>query len=185
MSERPLECSECHKPVKVVYTEIVGKSLTRQVMCASCPVLQRKLRGSLGADAQAAGAMGGTSAAGICCGTCGTTLESVRSGHPVGCVECYEIFGDILVAELISTQSLPPSIAVLPKGTPLHVGRGPGQVSPVSPSVKLIALNEALSDVLKREDYEQAARLRDQIKALKKEGGNGGQQEGGKPTSQS
>jgi protein arginine kinase activator len=36
----------------------------------------------------------------------------------------------------------------------------------INPSSRLLALNEALKETLSREDYEQAAWLRDQIKAL-------------------
>ncbi len=46
------------------------------------------------------------------------------------------------------------------------MGRAPGEKIEISPSLKLIALNEALSETLSREDYEQAAWLRDQIKKL-------------------
>lgn len=170
MTDRPLECSECHKSTKVIYTEVIGDSLNRWKMCSDCPVLQRRLRGTVALEAQTAESMGGTSAAGVCCGKCGTTLESVRSGHPLGCSECYEVFGDTLVNELISNGLLPGKLVSVAKTAPLHIGRSPGQVSPVSRSVRLIALNEALDEVLKKEDYEQAARLRDQIKALKEEG---------------
>ncbi|MBB64423.1 MAG: hypothetical protein CMO81_05110 [Waddliaceae bacterium] len=55
------------------------------------------------------------------------------------------------------------------KSTPVHVGRAPGQSAEMSPTLRLVALNEALKETLSREDYEQAAWLRDQIKELKGE----------------
>jgi len=44
--ERPLECSECRRPVSVRYTEIVGKSCTYTSMCYHCPQLERRLKGT-------------------------------------------------------------------------------------------------------------------------------------------
>ena len=46
------------------------------------------------------------------------------------------------------------------------MGRTPGQAVAINPSLKLLALHQALNETLSREDYEQAAWLRDQIKAL-------------------
>ena len=40
MPERPLDCSECKKPLHVCYTEIVGDKMTRTVMCAIAPILK-------------------------------------------------------------------------------------------------------------------------------------------------
>ena len=46
MAERPVECGQCKKPVKVLYKEIVGESKTCTEMCADCPILQEKLHGT-------------------------------------------------------------------------------------------------------------------------------------------
>jgi protein arginine kinase activator len=99
---------------------------------------------------------------GLCCGQCGTTLESVRLGSPLGCPECYEIFSDILILEMQKHEK-----GASPKSAPpLHIGRAPGEDTKAKPALRLLALNEALSETLNREDYEQAAWLRDQIKVL-------------------
>ena len=47
----------------------------------------------------------------------------------------------------------------------------------ISPTLRLIALNEALDETLIREDYEQAALLRDQIRALKEKSGPKGEKD--------
>ena len=44
--DRPLECSECKKPIAVRYTEIVGDTIIHTSMCADCPELQRRLHGT-------------------------------------------------------------------------------------------------------------------------------------------
>lgn len=160
--ERPIECTECKRPIAVWYTEIVGTTISQTSMCAECPVLQRKLHGQTGVT-ELGHVPGETS---LACGECGTTLDALRVGNPLGCSNCYEVFDDIIVSELISLDKLPQRMMANKKNAPFHIGRGPGEIREISPSVRLLALNEALSETLKREDYEQAAWLRDQIKAL-------------------
>ena len=100
------------------------------------------------------------------CGNCGTTLEEVRRGHRLGCSECYTVFEDILLIEIQAANRLPPRISPNKKSLPIHIGRAPGESLAINLSSRLLALNEALNETLSREDYEQAAWLRDQIKAL-------------------
>lgn len=154
LPERPIECGECKKPVAVVYTELVGKTMYRIAMCSDCPMLRQKLYGS--GKVQPCGPEAMT--AGLCCGNCGTTADDVRMGSSVGCSSCYEVFDYLLSKELDPQKGL--------TKTPIHLGRRPGQTAAINPSLKLLALHQALHDTLSREDYEQAAWLRDQIKAL-------------------
>lgn len=165
--DRPLECTECKRPIKVLYTEIVGKKTTHTGMCEICPVLQNKLRRTTEGTKAMSFSEEGTS--GLVCGECGTTLETIRMGNSVGCSVCYEVFGDTLFMELIQLQKIPKKAREQGKSLPLHIGRGPGEVQELSPSIRLLALNEALNETLIREDYEQAAWLRDQIKSLTEE----------------
>ncbi len=160
--ERPIECTECKKPVAIWYTEIVGNITSQFSMCAECPVFQRKLHGQT-SDKEMGQLPGETS---LACGECGTTLDALRVGNPLGCSNCYEVFDDIIVSELISLDKVPQRITSNKKNVPIHIGRGPGEIREISPTLRLLALNEALNETLKREDYEQAAWLRDQIKAL-------------------
>lgn len=163
MPDRPLECTECKKNAVVWYTEIIGQSMVHTCMCADCPVLQRKLHGSPHSEHQHGQIEGSAS---LACGNCGTTLDAIRVGTPLGCDMCYEVFDDVLISEMLAASKIPPRIANAKKTVPVHIGRAPGEVKEISSSLRLLALNEALSEMLKKEDYEQAAWLRDQIKAL-------------------
>lgn len=164
MPERPLECTECQKPIAVLYTEIVDGRKNELVMCNECPVLQRKLHGLQPDEVSITKKSDRT---GICCGRCGTTLEEVRMGSPLGCSECYEAFADVIVFDLVGAKRVSKRLEITPSArVPLHIGRQPGEAPTISPHVKLVALHEALEETLKREDYEQAAWLRDQIKQL-------------------
>ena len=163
--DRPLDCSECKNPISVHYSEIVGGKCTNTGMCDSCPQLQKRLKGIPFED-QESSHTGGT---GLVCGECGTTLANVKVSHRVGCSHCYDVFGDVLIHELVLAHAIFPGIIKQKKSIPMHIGRGPGETQEISPSLKLIALNEALEATLKKEDYEQAAMLRDQIKELTEE----------------
>lgn len=160
--ERPLECGECKKPIEVRYTEIVGDQATHTSMCADCPQLAKRLFGLSPAERAIMHGEAGI----VACGECGTTLEAIKFGNPLGCHNCYEVFGDIIIAELLEAEKVPLRITNTKKSTPIHIGRAPGETQEMNPSLRILALNEALNETLKREDYEQAAWLRDQIKAL-------------------
>lgn len=166
MPERPLDCSECKKPISVCYIEVVGDKITRTVMCADCPHLERRLYGKVRREE----AEKEPKVTALACGNCGTSLESIRTGHPLGCPECYEVFADVIIEDLLKEARLSRHLTSNKRTQPLHIGRTPGEVTEVSPTLRLIALNEALDETLIREDYEQAALLRDQIRALKEKG---------------
>ncbi len=167
MNERPVECGQCKKPVKVIYKEIVGESMICNEMCADCPVLQEKLHGTVPRERSAEGWAKAES--GLCCSNCHTSFEAVKMGNPLGCSACYTVFGSLLVSELIAAGKIPQRLR---KGVnsrqppPLHIGRSPGKETTAPSSNRLTALNEALNEALRKENYEEAAVLRDQIKEL-------------------
>lgn len=165
MPERPLDCTKCKKPITVCYTEIVGDKITRTVMCADCPHLERRLYGKVRREGVKEGIQ--SEEAALVCGNCGTSLDEIRTGHPVGCHDCYEVFASVLIEDLLKEDRISHHLTSNKRTQPLHIGRTPGEITEISPTLRLIALNEALDETLIREDYEQAALLRDQIKALK------------------
>ncbi len=170
MADRPEECSQCRKPIAAVYKEIVSDLVTCTEMCADCPVLQARLYGtvSIASGKQTPGAE-----AGVCCGRCGTTLLSVRTGGLVGCSECYTVFDEVLVHELVSQGKVPNRMRKMQENSKkqfLHAGKTPDKAVELSSTSRIVSLNEALKEALKKENYEQAAWLRDQIKALTEKG---------------
>lgn len=167
MPERPLDCGECKRPLAVCYTQIVGDKVSRVMMCAECPHLERKLYGTIRKEPSLETSQKETA---LACGNCGTTLEEIRTGHELGCSNCYDVFAEVLIDELVRSGRISHHLTSNKKTMPLHVGRAPGEVAEISPTLRLIALNEALDEMLIKEDYEQAALLRDQIKNLKEKG---------------
>ena len=158
MKERPLECGECKRKAQIIYKEVVGDQVTITEMCEECPVLKAKLHGDKGFPNEKESS--------LCCGRCGTTLESVLTGQPLGCSECYVVFEGFVIKELIAADGIPTALKKREKTQTFHLGRGPRQAGSVALSSKLASLHEALNDALKKENYEQAAYLRDQIKSI-------------------
>lgn len=160
LPEKNLECAACKKPVTVCYTEITGKMIYRCGMCSDCPLLRKKLIISDHARVELCGKK-----AGLSCGGCGLTADEVSMGAQLGCNQCYEVFEDLIIHELTQSHRLNQK-ASTKKNKSWHIGRAAGQPSQMSPELQLLTLNQALKDTLSHEDYEQAAWLRDQIKAL-------------------
>ena len=100
----------------------------------------------------------------VVCGGCGITLDEIRMGAPLGCPLCYEVFAEELLQEFTLSERVAIKTLPIKKGSCLHTGRRPGQIGEGMSSLQLYTLHQALSETLGREDYEQAALLRDQIK---------------------
>ena len=165
MPDRPVECSHCKKDITVTYKEIIEGTIACTSMCAECPILAQKMTGVLAKE----GEKKAGKEMGLCCGSCGTTLESIKMGNPLGCSECYSVFGELIIEELFTMDMLPSRLdkgISRKKSQPLHIGKSPSTPVEIPASSRLTALNEALNEALKKENYEQAAWLRDQIKDL-------------------
>lgn len=92
------------------------------------------------------------------CPTCGMTESELRRTGRAGCGDCYQNFSDILM----------PYIKKL-HGAAAHVGSTPAAADqPKANPVE--GLKAKLADAVKTENYEEAARLRDEIRRLEGEG---------------
>lgn len=91
------------------------------------------------------------------CPTCGLPLRTYRDTLFLGCSDCYEAFEDVLASDLLRYH-----------GASFHCGRHPlSRPETVDPVVTLKDLQRRLELAVRREDFELAARLRDEIKRLK------------------
>ena len=101
------------------------------------------------------------------CNNCGTTFDEFLNTGEFGCSDCYDIFEDRISPILKNLQ-----------GAYRHIGRGYREITPstankekVSKSVdkkesKLEKLQKDLQKAIKEEKYEEAAKIRDEIKAM-------------------
>lgn len=94
--------------------------------------------------------------AAITCEQCGMTYGEFRKGGMVGCAHCYSAFHDQMTALLQRIH-----------GNTQHAGRIPaGEHSGTSIRMNIDRLKQLLQKAVAAEEYEQAAKLRDAIRAL-------------------
>lgn len=92
----------------------------------------------------------------LVCEQCGLTYPEFQKGGMLGCAACYSAFRTPLTALLQRVH-----------GNTQHAGRVPGGVhSGVSIRMNIDRLKQKLQRAIADEEYEQAAKLRDAIRAL-------------------
>ena len=91
------------------------------------------------------------------CPTCGMTESELRRTGRVGCPDCYNTFSDILNPYVQKIH-----------GATRHIGAAPA--APEQPKADPVAeLKAQLKAAVENEEYEQAARLRDEIRRMEGE----------------
>ena len=93
----------------------------------------------------------------ITCMNCGWSLSKLRKTGRVGCQQCYHSFSEFIQDEL----------GAMHHGT-AHIGKSPGgTVSEATAAIfKIMNLRQELRELVKREEYEKAAEVRDRINSL-------------------
>ena len=93
------------------------------------------------------------------CECCGASFSDIAQSGKVGCSECYTVFKDQLL----------PSLGRL-HGKTIHTGKAPNEAEQTEKvSDKINKLRQSLNDAIKNEEFEKAAEIRDEIKALEGE----------------
>lgn len=160
-----MQCMLCkEKPAKVHLTQIVGDKMQKVDLCEDCAKtkgvndpagfsLADMLLG-LGASQEMEQAAGGEE---IKCASCGFTQADFKKAGRLGCAECYRTFAEGLEGLLKSMH----------KGTK-HLGKIP-QVLQQSRDLadRLKSLQKKLDKAVAAENFEEAAGLRDEIKATR------------------
>ena len=164
---KEIPCASCGKPATVHLTKITDNQITKVHFCEKCAAKNGVGMDALLPMAEALSAMGESgphaddapAPPGMACPECGLTPEEFHKGNRPGCATCYTVFAQEL-GELL--KKIQPGCA--------HCGKKP------SGATLRIATHETLEDVrrnlrvaVETERYEDAARLRDQIRQLEKE----------------
>ncbi len=93
------------------------------------------------------------------CPTCGSGYREISKTGKVGCPDCYTVFREELSGLLSSVH-----------GTTTHTGKVPARHrAKQERDRRLNDLKQELQASIEKEDYETAARLRDEIRALQAE----------------
>ena len=96
------------------------------------------------------------------CEGCGACFDDIAESGKVGCDKCYETFLDQLLPSLQRMH-----------GRSRHAGKIPGDVKKTETKQdKISALNDKMKKAIEVQDFEQAAKLRDEIKLLEEEENN-------------
>ena len=160
-----IKCQKCSKPATIHITEIVQGSPLEFHLC------EEHARQQLSSDepVEAAGSAAEKAMAQLAkaaksrdtseldkqtCPVCGITFLEFRNAGRLGCPHDYEAFRDELIPLLENIH-----------GETQHGGKMPKRVPPDRRrQTELIQLRHALRQAVSAENYEEAARLRDQIK---------------------
>jgi len=156
-------CCICkEKPATVHLTQIVGDKMQKLDMCEDCAKAKgindptsfamADLMLGLGAAQEVEQAVGSE----LKCPRCGFSQADFKKSGRLGCPECYKTFAEGL-SGLLKTMH---------KGT-RHVGKAPEALRQTRERAdRLKTLQKKLNKAVETEDFELAAQLRDQIKAM-------------------
>ena len=121
----------------------------------------------------------------LSCPNCGTTYQDFVNNSRFGCADCYEVF-DLMMGDTIKKlqgsdahRGKRPKyhIEAIPENVQKDLAENAASVSKTTDPAeaetaqKLLNLKQQLKSAIANEEYEEAARIRDEIKALKPEGG--------------
>jgi len=162
-------CDACKKNEATVHlTQIVDNKMQTIDLCEGCSKAKgvddptgfslASLLVGLGASQEEASAAAPTpeSAQELACPKCGFTAADFKKAGRLGCAECYQTFAEQLDG-LLKTMH---------KGVK-HVGKVPGSLRSRDTAERVRQLQLLLDQAVLKEDFEQAAQLRDEIRRLK------------------
>jgi protein arginine kinase activator len=151
-------CQVCeNKPATIHITEIHGGKKNELHLCEECAQEKGVTHGGNVAPALLASLLGERArTADLKCPECGITFEEFRMKGRFGCPRDYEVFAKELAPLLEKIH-----------GAQKHTGRVPRGAATATPSRgdTLRRLRRDLAKAVKEENYEEAARLRDEIQA--------------------
>ncbi len=170
-----MKCQSCgEQRATIRYIEIVDGKKTTQWICAACaekegvaaeeaaPLVHGALEvflGDLFPDGQESDEPRQGAAPVDACPECGYRFEELRQKGLLGCPHCYEVFHGQLLPMLQRFH-----------GDPCHVGKQPLVLEPRSALRREIAgLKQRLDEAVGREEFEEAARLRDLVRVRQRE----------------
>jgi len=92
----------------------------------------------------------------LTCPTCGLTYEGFKKVGRLGCENCYQAFQSVLLPLIKRVQ-----------GTTQHMGKRPARMNEKAKGEnELKELNDRLKKHIAREEFEEAAQVRDKIRML-------------------
>jgi len=154
------KCQICGKPATVHLTQITGNKIHKIDLCEDCA----KEKGITDPDgfsgpelAAGVSAARHASSESVVCEVCGFTSKDFKKLGHFGCPSCYEQFAPIIT----------PMLRSMHRDTE-HNGKVPERsLARLSLLKRIEALEEQIEDAIKDERFEDAARIRDELSALR------------------
>jgi protein arginine kinase activator len=156
-------CDICHKNIATVHlTEIINDKVVEMHICQKCA---KEKADQIQEQLSISDLLGGLveleekrERSFLKCSNCGLTYREFKKKGRLGCLNCYLTFKEKLFPLLKKIH-----------GAVRHTGKSPLNLKgEISLQDRLRDLRERLERAIKLEEYEEAARLRDQIKELEK-----------------
>ena len=161
-------CMKCNKSFATVkLTRIVNGRVEELNLCQSCAAeispYQKKLAGAqANLDSILAGLLANekekkrTTDIDITCRGCGLPFATYRESLFLGCADCYDSFGEHLLADLRKFH-----------GSTRHQGKVPKRFqSRITMQRDIRQMRKQMEEAIKQDNFEVAAQLRDKIKSL-------------------
>lgn len=174
-------CEKCKKKeATVFYEETINGSSRSYSLCSDCAdemqesgelTLHKGFFGTSSIGSLTDGLFGGlftipdtVRTSRKLCPLCHASLESLKRSGRVGCPRCYDTFADELRGSIRAIH-----------GAVKHVGKSPkkreaAQAPQAETNTHLDTLKVELKAAIAEENFEKAAALRDEIRAIEKEG---------------
>ncbi|HID94484.1 MAG TPA: hypothetical protein EYP53_00305 [Candidatus Latescibacteria bacterium] len=152
-------CQECgEKPAVVLFTQIANDAKTVLHLCVECA----EKRGFSAAELQDKAFSGiedePSQHGELVCLKCALSYDDFKQSGRLGCGQCYTAFSEQLEVLLKKVH-----------GSTRHVGKVPSQASGETKVRRdLLHLRQMLREAIKKEEFEEAARLRDKIRLMER-----------------
>lgn len=189
-------CEQCRKrEATVKYVEVAGGVKTEHNLCAQCAgkldlgQYSALFEGEFPLGKLLSGLLGIPDAvqdesrfAGVVCPVCGTTYEDFVKNSRFGCEDCYSVFDPLIGENIRRLHGSQRHVGKRPAAyrdaeEKAASGRDPGDRETAVPDTgesRIQRLSLQLKNAVRREDYQEAARLRDEIRGLKEEADQNG-----------
>lgn len=155
-----MKCQKCDEKATVHFTQLENGEMTKMSFCENCAAAEgvMDLSGFGLADSvlEAGSSMTSSGEEGETCPRCGFSRSKFQQTGRLGCSQCYLAFSDDILSRL----------GPMHRGS-RHFGKHPDGFEGDAFSERLLTeCKERLEEAVKAENYEEAARIRDEVRQL-------------------
>lgn len=165
-------CEKCKKNLATVFvTKVINDQKTEHVFCIECAKTEKAfpagVEGGISVDSLLKGFFNLAKAAeqenveksNVVCTFCGMNMNKLADKGRFGCDECYKTFGESAMKTITRIH-----------GHKRHIGKLPKRYAgTIGLKRKLVDLRTKLEACVIKEEYEDAAKIRDEIRHLEKQ----------------